>query len=199
MRTDHRSTGSHDLFDSAVKNAIDFLKKSVSELQKSPKYSVINFCSALEIFLKARLMLEHWALIVTKPDTASLVKFRRGDFHSVALDEAIRRLRDIADEPISKEEEKCFQTVREHRNKLVHFFHAKYTSPPEATTIQEIVSEQCKAWFYLYRLLTTRWREHFAGYAKQIKQLNKKMHRNRMFLGAKYDAITPESKKTLRL
>jgi len=40
------------LFKSLVENAIDFLKKSVAEIKKSPKYSVINFYSAVEIFLK---------------------------------------------------------------------------------------------------------------------------------------------------
>ncbi|MBI2198305.1 MAG: hypothetical protein HYU42_06840 [Candidatus Rokubacteria bacterium] len=62
-----RSAGSvpSDLFDLVVKNALDFLKQSLRELRKRPKYSVIDFCSALELLLKARLMLEHWALIIS--------------------------------------------------------------------------------------------------------------------------------------
>ena len=54
----------NELFVSLVRNAIDFLKKSVDELEGSPKYSVIHFCSAIELFLKARLLVEHWTLII---------------------------------------------------------------------------------------------------------------------------------------
>ena len=55
----------NEMFDSLVRNAIDFLKKSVDELEKSPKYSVIHFYTAIELFLKARLLAELWTLIIT--------------------------------------------------------------------------------------------------------------------------------------
>lgn len=193
MARRRRRDGSDDLFDLVVRNALDFLEQSVSKLEKRPKYSVINFCSALELFLKARLMREHWALIVGKPEGASLAKFRAGDFRSVSMDEAIERLRNVGGEPISREEESCFRAVREHRNKLVHFFHEPYTaSPPDKRAIQEVVSEQCQAWFYLQRLLMGRWEQHFKPYAAQIRKVHTKMEANRVYLQAKYDAIAPE-------
>jgi hypothetical protein len=193
MTRQRRRSGSGDLFDLVVRNALDFLEHSVSDLPKQPKYSLVHFCSALELFLKARLMLDHWALIVAKPESANLVKFRAGDFRSVSMDDAIQRLRNVAAEPISPDEESCFRTVRDHRNKLVHFFHEQYTaSPPDERAIQEVVSQQCKAWFYLHRSLTGRWMAHFKPYAAQIEKLNEKMQENRVFLRAKYEAISPE-------
>lgn len=92
------SINSKNLFDSLTRNAIDFLKKSVIELEDSPKYSVIHFCSAIELFLKARLLVEHWSLIITKPENANLSKFKSGDFHSVSMQEAINRLKNISGE-----------------------------------------------------------------------------------------------------
>lgn len=194
MARRRRRHGSNALFDSIVKNALDFLELSVSELRKRPKYSLIHFCSALELFLKARLLLEHWSLIVAKPETAHLAKFQRGDFRSVTMEEAIQRLRSVADEQFSREDEICFALVREHRNKLVHFFHEHYVkaSRRDTSATQEVVAEQCKAWFYLYRLLTGRWSAHFEAYAGQTKKLNAKMHTNRIFLKAKYTAIAPD-------
>ena len=56
-----------EFFDSLVQNAIDFARRSVSEIRRSPKYSMIHFCAALELFLKARLLREHWSLVVTRP------------------------------------------------------------------------------------------------------------------------------------
>ncbi len=188
-----RSKRPNDLFDLVVRNALDFLKQSVSELEKRPKYAVINFCSALELFLKARLLLEHWALVVAKPEQAKLEHFLAGDFRSVSMDGAITRLRNVANEPISRDEEVCFRGVREHRNKLVHFFHKQYSaSPPEKQAIQDVVSEQCKAWYFLHRLLSTRWAEQFQPYTSEIEKLSRKMEANRTYLQAKYDGIAPE-------
>ena len=42
-------------FDDVVRNAFDFLGRSIDELEKHPKYSVIHFYSAIELFVKARL------------------------------------------------------------------------------------------------------------------------------------------------
>jgi len=189
---------SEELLGLVVKNALDFLEQSVAALSKRPKYSLIDFCSAVELLLKARLMREHWALIIAKPENANLTQLSEGDFRSVAMDEAITRLRNVADEPISREEERCFQGLRQHRNKLVHFFHEQYaSSPPDQKAIEEVVVEQCKAWFYLHRLLTGRWASHFKPYAKAIKAVDKKMQKNRNFLKGKYEAILPDIKKEI--
>jgi hypothetical protein len=79
-------TPSDDFFDSLVQNAIEFLKRSLKELEKGPKYSVIDFCTALELFLKARLFKEHWALVVAKIEDAKIQSFKSGDFQSVTVD-----------------------------------------------------------------------------------------------------------------
>jgi hypothetical protein len=80
-----------EFFHSLVRNAIDFARKSVEEIKRSPKFSMIHFCSALELFLKARLLREHWSLVVSQPEKASLAKFRSGGFHSVSMEEATKR------------------------------------------------------------------------------------------------------------
>lgn len=80
-----------NLFDSLVRNAIDFLNRAIDELQENPKYSVVHFFAAIEIFLKARLLLEHWSLVHEEPGRANLTSFFQGDFRSVSLQEAIRR------------------------------------------------------------------------------------------------------------
>jgi len=182
---------SDEFFDSLVSNAIDFLSRSITDLKKRPKYSVINFCVGLEIFLKARLIKEHWALVVTKPETAMIEQFRAGDFHSVSMEDAIRRLKNVAGERIGKDEEISFEQVRKHRNRLVHFFHPAYARRPVEKLVQEVVTEQCKAWFYLHRLLTLNWEPHFRKYKKKIQKLDKLMHKQRAFLKAKFSALKP--------
>ena len=76
-----------EMFDALVKNAIDFLDSSLDDLNKRPKNSIVDFYSSVELFLKARLMHEHWTLILSRPELANLDSFQVGDFHSVFLDD----------------------------------------------------------------------------------------------------------------
>ena len=55
---------SDEFFSQLVGNALDFAETAARELEPSPKYSLINFGAAVELFLKARLLSEHWALII---------------------------------------------------------------------------------------------------------------------------------------
>lgn len=181
-------------FDSLVRNAIDFLRKSVEELEKSPKYSVIHFCSALELFLKARLLSEHWTLIITdinkvtkKKDDTTRARFETGDFHSVGMDKCIERLRDICSVQIPLKAVEQFKIVRDHRNKMVHFYHPFY--PPSHA---EVVSEQWSAWFHLHNLISKCWHSHFQKFDDEIEELHDLVRGNRKYLKAKYDEIRPD-------
>ena len=87
------NVNSKQLFRSLVDNAIDFLAKASEELEDWPKYSVIHFYAAVELFLKARLMSEHWTLIVAKRQDPDWDRFISGNFSSVSLDEASIRLK----------------------------------------------------------------------------------------------------------
>ena len=73
----------HDIFDSLTRNAFDFLERGIAEFDKTPKYSVIHFCAAVEMLLKARLMKEQRGrrIAVLAPLVAGL---RAGDQVEVA-------------------------------------------------------------------------------------------------------------------
>lgn len=99
-----------------VGNAIDFLGKSISELQQSPKYSVINLHAAIELLLKARLMAEHWSLNVSPRKEPDRAEFQHGKFISVMLEEAAKRLEKIAQSGLSGKQMDVFRSVSKHRN-----------------------------------------------------------------------------------
>src|SRR5262245_1216838 len=120
----------------------------------------------LEPLLKARLMLDDWTRIVAKPEAADPQSFAAGDFQSVSMPEAIVRIRRLAGGALTETEIECFRAVQRHRNKLAHFYHKGYAkNPPDTEAIREVAKEQCKAWFYLYRLLMDRWAPHFRRYS----------------------------------
>lgn len=190
--TTNRHKVSDERFDEIVRNAIDFAKRSVGELSRSPKYSMIHFAVAVELFLKARLLREHWSLVVTRPETASLQDFRLGKFHSVSVEDSIKRLRNVADEPISDSAEKAFRAVADHRNRLIHFFHPVLGSKAKASELEAVVSDQYKAWHFLNELLTGSWAEHFKRHVRPLQKLNEVLLRLKDFLKAKYEALLPE-------
>lgn len=185
------------LFDSIVVNAIDFFNTSIKDFQGKPKYSVINFCSGLELILKARLLAEHWSLILKSPDKAELVKFQNGDFLSVMVGEIIDRLTKICSESFSSDEKKCFERLRDHRNKVVHFCHDAYSKEPDHKILEEIAAEQCMAWCYLYRRLTGGWAKLFQKHSQAIERMNKALHGHRVFLQTKYTTLKPDIEKEI--
>lgn len=179
----------HDIFDSLTRNAFDFLERGIAEFDQTPKYSVIHFCAAVEMLLKARLMKEHWSLIVSKPEQANLAKFMAGNFISVTLEDCRARIRDVAGEDIGDDAYNSFRALANHRNKMVHFFHNGLENDEKAKA--QIVAEHCRSWFHLHRLLN-RWNGYFHDFATEIAHADRAMKGHRQYLAAKFKALAPE-------
>jgi len=178
-----------EIFKSLTTNAFDFLSRGIAEFDSSPKFSVIHFCAATEMLLKARLMKEHWTLIVAKPDQAIMESFMAGDFISVTLDDSRSRLRNVSNEEISDEAFGSFRVLANHRNKMIHFFHSGLDRDEKART--QIVAEHCRAWFHLHRLLA-KWIDCFQEFQSEIKKADQAMRAHRKYLKVKFEALKPE-------
>lgn len=176
-----------EISDSLVANALDFLNRAIVEFDESPKYSVIHFCAAVEMFLKARLMHEDWTLIVAKPERTTEEKFMSGDFLSISLEECRVRLRDkgvlIDDDAYGS-----FVSLSRHRNKMVHFFHPDVDDDGAARTT--IVAEQSRSWFHLHKLLR-RWRGNFQSHRNEIAAADYAMKKHREYLKTKFATLRP--------
>lgn len=151
-----------------VKNALDFLNRAIHELDDAPKYSVIHFHSSMELFLKARLMAEHWTLVVSKRKEPELNQFKSGDFQSVTFEEAADRLKNVIDSGLSPNAFGAFRRIKTHRNKMMHFFHEAQQGEEENKFKNTIVSEQLCAWYWLHRLVTKQWEITFKPWIDDI-------------------------------
>lgn len=180
-------------FNLVVENAFDFFKKSLAEFDKEPKYSVIHFHAAIELIMKARLLWEHWTLIVTRPDTANLKNFRSGDFQSVSIKDAKIRLESIVQDGLNQAEYECFLRLSDHRNRVVHFYHPGNAG--NKTELEKIVAEQCLAWYHVSRIFE-RWNNQFHSYKKEIVKIDKAMHNHRKYLKTKFGALSGDIKKS---
>lgn len=172
-----------------VANAVDFLTLVTEEFEKRLKHSVIAFYTAIELMLKARLMAEHWSLVVNKD--ADLVQFRNGDFVSVPFDEACKRLQRVVGSPVPDRTRQSFDDVRKHRNKLVHFY--QDMRKPEVR--EQIAVEQLKAWHGLLGLVRVQWADVFSKYGETFEKLDKKFAQHRSYLRARFENLADEIAK----
>ncbi|MER8062815.1 MULTISPECIES: hypothetical protein [unclassified Streptomyces] len=105
-----------------VRNGVDYLVSVVDHLHhgkyeylprpsRDLKYAVLHLQAAAEVLLKARLQRVHWSLVFKEPGTASLKKFREGDFESCSADATVLRLRQIAGVQISQRDQKALKDL----------------------------------------------------------------------------------------
>ena len=180
-----------DFFCRLVENAFDFLTHSIEELDAYPKYSAIHFCAAVELFFKARLMSDHWSLVVAHGQKADWEKFVAGDFRSVSLGEAIERLDRILQSGLSDREKRAFEDITSHRNKAVHFFHQSDSSSRPENVRRKIAKEQLRAGYFLHRLLTEQWIDVFRDWSTQIDTIYESLKARRAFLQVVFDEKAP--------
>lgn len=188
-----RQQSKSEMFDSVVRNAIDFIDASLDNLSKRPKNGIVDFYTAIELFLKARLMAEHWALVVSKPELASLSSFSVGDFHSVYLEDAAKRLKDIVGEPIEEKALNNFKALAEHRNQIVHFAHTDYADV--GGTKAGVVIEQWVSWHFLHELLTIRWKDTFNAYIPEFERLHSRILGEKDFIQSRFQELEPVIRK----
>lgn len=183
----------HDLLDRLVDNALDFLSQSIGELiGDQPKYSVIHFHAAVELFLKARLMAEHWSLVVARSKEPDWDRFVAGDFVSVSLEEAARKLDKVVRSGLGKQALRAFDGVTKHRNKMVHFFHEGVSADENDQLRREVAKELLTAWYLLHRLLTSKWSDVFAPWSRQLGEIDGELRTLQDFLTVVYEQLAPQ-------
>jgi hypothetical protein len=181
------------VFRDLVGSAFEFLERAIEEIEHSPKFSTIHFATAVELFLKARLMREHWALIVDHPDKASRQQFLEGRVITVTPRQAIGRLREIAAVTISAEAHRTFEAISERRNRMIHFVHDTPDAKKRAALVNEIVLEQHRGWFHLEQLLTD-WTDHLGWAAKRLQNARQAMKKYDRFLRVRFEGLEAKIK-----
>jgi hypothetical protein len=176
-----------ELFDGLVRNALGFVHTSIDHLQKKPKNAIVDLYTAIELFLKARLMAEHWTLMLAKPETGDLQNLAVGDFLSVYLDDALKRIGSILGDKIETPAAENFKALGEHRNQIVHFAHSGMDDL--GATQAGVIVEAWASWHYLYGLLTGPWKAVFEPYSAELHVLNQRMMRQGEFIKARFEIL----------
>jgi hypothetical protein len=161
-----------DLNFDPVVNGVDFLDSAITNLltshdPRSLKYAVLHLQAAIEILVKVRLQREGIEHIFEDPYSADENKLRQGQFRSVTLNAALKRLNKVAGIQLTKPEEKALQYLNEERNKLQHF---------GSTSKHEVVNTKAAQAFdvlsqFIVQHLVPDAPEHEAGPLEQAEDL----------------------------
>ncbi|WP_131751141.1 MULTISPECIES: hypothetical protein [Legionella] len=131
-----------------LNNAFEFAKRAAQDvINKEFKFAIINFCSAIEQIIKAKLVLNDWKCIVNRK-TINYDDFLRGNFQSITIDKALQQLNDIP-----KKYSDIINELFQERNKVIHFFnHKLHSENNEEETV--IANSIYHAWFYMHKYLS---------------------------------------------
>ena len=120
-----------------VSSGLDFLESAVDHLAKGDerdlRYGALHVTAAIEVLLKARLAREHWTLVVDNVNRASRTEYETGNFNSVTIDAALKRLRNVVGSAVTEEEESRITAVEKLRNRVAHF--ALHGDTPRQTEV----------------------------------------------------------------
>lgn len=178
-----------------IKNAFDFLNRSIDILEDYPKYSIIFFATSLELFVKAKLAEEHWTLIIENPTKANISKLRSGSFKSVSLSEGIDRIENILDERFSKKQLDLFKTISDHRNRIIHFYHKDYFQQSKDKRVQNALRDLSEGWYYLSSILNKKWSFISSEFSSQMDEVEKKLETKGHLLKGKFYSLSDVFKK----
>ena len=151
-------------------NALNFLRLATLDQFNRPTQMAIRVYTAVELILKARLLHEHWTLIVNK--NPSRAAFEAGDFVSVTFEEACKRLSDAILDPVPPKARQSFDALRKLRNLIVHFV------PPEGEGLMGRVRTDAEmrkiamaAWGALHNLMGNEWKPVFEPYFAELDRI----------------------------
>lgn len=184
-----------DFVYSLLNNAFDYLQKSSVEFENEPKYSLINFFNAVEIFLKARLVAEHWSLIV-ESENISYQKFKDGESKTLDFEQLCKRINGINQQKeIDTNTTDAFNSLRKERNKLIHFTHniVNESNKQKKNELKEKFAViELRAWYYL-KLLLSVWTDKFGQYdvKTHVDQFENRITDIKKYIDLKYEAMKP--------
>ena len=179
-----------------MENALDFLDRSIKDLSSAPKYSVIHFYASIELFLKARLLAEHWTLVVDRRKSPNKEKFDKGDFASVTLEEAVELLAQVVETTVPERHFAAFKRVRSIRNQMVHFYHVETAGKDGDDRMRGIVAAQLEAWYLLHDLLRS-WTDVFGRWNSRISSLDHDLRQFQDYLKAAYNDVRDSIKQEI--
>ena len=135
-------------FKDQLSTGMEFLVTAVHDLADDVtpsklKFGLVNLVTGMEILFKVRLAREHWSLVFRNVNQADRTHLETGDFISVSLEDAIKRLSSICAIEFTREHDQAFKVARGERNGLLHLGYMRQQDrlrPVAAKTLSFLIS-----------------------------------------------------------
>ncbi len=194
MDDDQSSIRKDNIFDLVAQNSIDFLINSLDEdeINKKTKYSIINFSAGIELLLKARLIHEHWSLVIIgEPNFQS---FKDGNARTLNFKALLPQIKSAIDGKIPHYEKtkNALNKLADHRNKWIHFYHESCFSSTTGVDLDVIIADQFLVWFLIKELIDDEWSNIFHIYRDKIAEIHHQISYHEKYLSIKYDQLKPK-------
>ncbi len=172
-----------------IDNGLDFIGRASEDLTnldlpeyQQLKYSTVELYEGIELLMKARLMQEHWSLVLRDVDHYKREAFEKGDFLSVNYETARERLANLCDVEIERQADQAFDALRRLRNRYVHF------SCDESRP--SVLGVQLRAWHHILRLLENRFLGDLsAQQTAVVERVRAAMLASKEFLDKRYEEL----------
>jgi hypothetical protein len=175
-----------------IQNALDYLilagEQAETDQARMLKHAIANLGDGIELLLKARLEVYDWSLTFRNVDDANRIKYAQGDFKSVDLDQAVKRLRQICEVAIDADDDRLLKSLRKYRNRVRHF-----GISAEKNTLMSILVK-------VYNFAIDFVKVHIEGICEintqeQLTTLRRLLGRSEPFVIERFAAIGPELAK----
>lgn len=167
------------LEETLLDNALAFLGRGIGGVTQADEhenshqvlsFAVVDVAVALEVMLKARLVREHWTLILSNPDKESQQRLLSGEAKTVSPEEAIKRLADLVDLDL-KATGPCKSFMGEithvfkYRNRAAHFCLSQTPAPA-------IKAQLVNALAFAVAFLGEEWPQHSEDVAALTRRVS---------------------------
>ena len=168
-----------------VDNAFLFLQESTENIEK-PIIGITQLSTAVELLLKARLMREHWTLLVEDKPIPSLDKFLNGNFKSIRASLIIDLLEKVIDYKFSDDAKEELGGLFKEKNSTVHWYRPIYDNVGEQIRLAQ---HQCRAWHYLKDFLEKEFIKKYEDLNVRIRESEKSMQKSKLYLEDKFNRL----------
>jgi hypothetical protein len=100
-------------------SSVDYISNQNSVLHEL-QFAIIHLTSSIELMLKARLVEEHWSLVIDDLKEMDEKKFLSGEFKSININEALERVINICGCKIGDKKKLELKRLFNNRNKIIH-------------------------------------------------------------------------------
>ncbi|MFF4771896.1 hypothetical protein ACFY05_03465 [Microtetraspora fusca] len=179
-------------------NGVDYLVSAVEHFDGNPternlKYAVLHLQAGVEVLLKSRLIIDDWKLVFSKIENADRESYRRGDFKSCTIADAVARLSRIGID-IPDDTREAITYLSRQRNRLQHFGLTDTSAAIEARAAEVLNFMLDFIREHLQPVVGEAEADHLAD---QMDVVRSRLHHIQSLVTARMRALAPELSRAL--